>query len=137
MLGILNDRIVCIARQRERPAHDVVQADSFRVGEEVSLSQNDREAQNSVERRDIEGLLSLQHLLCAQLMFRLIHASFLSDAIGTRTAQPQLRTYVWPARNLDVLIGWFWGARVADRDPEWRYSSLQSGSTAIFHDRTL
>ena len=74
LLGILNDRIGCIAGERKWSAHDVVQALRFRVGQQLSLSQNDGEAQDSIERSHVKRLLGLEHFLGRKVMFAVGHA---------------------------------------------------------------
>jgi hypothetical protein len=68
VLGVLDYRVIGIARHRERSAHDVVQAGSLEISEQIPLSQHNGETKNAIERRNIQRLLRFEDLLSCQLM---------------------------------------------------------------------
>ena len=82
VLGILHHGIVRVAGERQWIAHDIMQAFRLSVREHPSLSQNDSQAQDTIEGSDIEGLLCLQHLLRSEIMLPLGHASFSRILLG-------------------------------------------------------
>jgi hypothetical protein len=69
VLGVLDHRVIGVARNRERSAHDIVQAGSLEISKEISLSQHNGETKDAVERRDVQRLLRFEDLLSCQLMF--------------------------------------------------------------------